>query len=262
MIIEMIYKCQSLRHLLSTMSPSTHNFPAMPVHQWSMLINLVYLNFQKGSHLTSLSLFYFLHIYAADVYIFYIYYIFYIFFIITDVSLNYHVTRCSFHVLDEGMVFKCTFIQSCWKKSKIICFRMFLFASSLSAANTVCVLQSTTVYDNSSSVLPLMQYYFFFVVSLKFDFILPFIGQSLNSQDPDVFDLQDAAKAACHPEFHSLQISCEELAAVDLDLLESNTERTCFFTNVLNLMLVHAALHHVYEQILTKQKVKLDLSIF
>lgn len=77
----------------------------------------------------------------------------------------------------------------------------------------------------------------------------------MNTQDPNLFDLQSAAKASCNPEFHSIQIACQELAYVDLNLLISNAEKTCFLTNVLNLMLVHASLHHVYDEIMSKQKV-------
>ncbi|KAJ8044497.1 Zinc finger FYVE domain-containing protein 26 [Holothuria leucospilota] len=82
-------------------------------------------------------------------------------------------------------------------------------------------------------------------------------SQCVNTQDPNLFDLQSAAKASCHPEFHSIQIACQELAYVDLNLLTSNAEKTCFFTNVLNLMLVHASLHHVYDEIMSKQKKKM-----
>ncbi|XP_072171552.1 uncharacterized protein [Diadema setosum] len=61
-------------------------------------------------------------------------------------------------------------------------------------------------------------------------------------------DLSGAATAAAAPEYWDIFMSTRELMHVDLDLLQSNEDRLCFFANLLNLMLTHAALHHASQQ--------------
>ena len=42
---------------------------------------------------------------------------------------------------------------------------------------------------------------------------------------------------------------------MDLDQLETPNQRLCFFANVMNLLLAHASLHHIYQQLVSKVRV-------
>nr|XP_054759360.1 zinc finger FYVE domain-containing protein 26-like [Lytechinus pictus] len=58
------------------------------------------------------------------------------------------------------------------------------------------------------------------------------------------FELSSAAGACSTPEYWDIVMSTRELKHVDMDLLQTNEDKLCFFTNLFNLMLAHAALHH------------------
>ncbi|EDV28816.1 uncharacterized protein TRIADDRAFT_52065 [Trichoplax adhaerens] len=55
-------------------------------------------------------------------------------------------------------------------------------------------------------------------------------------------DVNDLLKSGQTKEFQQLLQSAQELSYIDLDLLESDVERICFFTNVLNVMIAHATI--------------------
>ena len=69
------------------------------------------------------------------------------------------------------------------------------------------------------------------------------------------FDLSALAAASTAPEYWDIVMSTRELMHVDMDLVQSNEDKLCFFTNLLNLMLVHAAMYHAAKQL--KEKVTL-----
>ena len=57
-----------------------------------------------------------------------------------------------------------------------------------------------------------------------------------------LIDVNDLVKSGQTKEFQQLLLSVQELSYVDLDLLESDVERICFFTNILNVMIAHATI--------------------
>ncbi|XP_033125838.1 zinc finger FYVE domain-containing protein 26-like isoform X2 [Anneissia japonica] len=63
-----------------------------------------------------------------------------------------------------------------------------------------------------------------------------------------VFDMGGAFLASGMPEWFEISAATCELQVVDLDLLLTNDDKICFFTNLLNLLLVHAAIEHIQGQ--------------
>ena len=61
-------------------------------------------------------------------------------------------------------------------------------------------------------------------------------------------DSASAVNVLRAPEFHAIVLGTEELQAVDLDLLHTNSDKVAFFTNVLNLLLAHASLVQFREE--------------
>ncbi|XP_022094724.1 zinc finger FYVE domain-containing protein 26-like isoform X2 [Acanthaster planci] len=74
---------------------------------------------------------------------------------------------------------------------------------------------------------------------------------SINSNGK--FGLRASVLASSSKDFRDLCEATRELAFVDLDRLDSPGEQLCFFTNVMNLMLAHASLHHVHQQLISKE---------
>ncbi|XP_038075266.1 zinc finger FYVE domain-containing protein 26-like isoform X2 [Patiria miniata] len=66
------------------------------------------------------------------------------------------------------------------------------------------------------------------------------------------FGLRASVLASSSKDFQALAEATRELAYVDLDQLECAKQRLCFFANVMNLMLAHASLHHIYQQLICK----------
>ena len=66
------------------------------------------------------------------------------------------------------------------------------------------------------------------------------------------FDLTSLGAASTAPEYWDIVMSTRELIHVDMDLLPSNEDKLCFFTNLLNLIMVHAAIHHSAKQLKDK----------
>ncbi len=72
------------------------------------------------------------------------------------------------------------------------------------------------------------------------------------SNQSKVFDLRASVLFCCCQDFLDISEATRELSYVDLDLLETANQKLCFFANVMNLMLAHAALYHIYQQVMYK----------
>ncbi|XP_071963696.1 zinc finger FYVE domain-containing protein 26-like [Antedon mediterranea] len=70
-----------------------------------------------------------------------------------------------------------------------------------------------------------------------------------SSNTEGIFDMGGAFLASGMPEWFDIITATCELQAVDLDLLITNEEKICFFTNLLNLLLAHSAIGYIHGQI-------------
>ncbi|XP_071795779.1 zinc finger FYVE domain-containing protein 26-like isoform X2 [Asterias amurensis] len=72
------------------------------------------------------------------------------------------------------------------------------------------------------------------------------------SNHSKVFDLRASVLACCCQDFLDISEATRELSYVDLDLLETANQKLGFFVNVMNLLLAHASLYHIYQQLISK----------
>ena len=89
-------------------------------------------------------------------------------------------------------------------------------------------------------------------ISKSFSLHLFSPAHATTSNHSKVFDLRASVLACCYQDFLDISEATRELSYVDLDLLGTANLKLCFFVNVMNLLLAHASLYHIYQQLISK----------